>query len=46
MWLWATEALAVDVVDIAGERISYAKIDLETSADYHKNMVKSTLNKH
>ena len=36
-----TIVVAVAVVDTAGERINLAKIDLEKSTDYHKNMVKS-----
>ena len=43
--LWATNVVAVDVVDIVGERIILANIgtwhDLEKSADYHRSIVKS-----
>ena len=45
MWLQAAKVVAVDVVDIVGERINFAKIctlcDLEKSTDYHNIMVKS-----
>ena len=45
MQLQAAKAVAVDVVDIMGERINSAKIgtlcDSEKSADYHKSIVKS-----
>ena len=36
MQLWAAKVVPMDVVDIVGERINCAKIDLEESADYYK----------
>ena len=45
MWLWAAEAVTMDVVEILEERIILARIDmlhdLEKSSDYHKGIVKS-----
>ena len=47
MQLQAAKVVPVDVVDIAGERINFAKIGTlhdsgKNSADYHKSTAKSS----